>query len=387
MRAKTFLRSARIDNFKAIRSGPPVAFTPLTVLIGHNGSGKSSLIEALETYRTIVDRDLDAAMARWFGMPHVWNKRARHDLDGAEMYRNPIRFRLSGWNTTGSYRTDMRINARPGYNGIFIQDEMASLAGNRTLRRAASGHFSVTQGKKILLKPRTPLGPGESALPHEVREMVAGWQFLSLTPDRMGAPVPRKMAVGGVLPLNRDGSNLAQYLLNIRDRDPSAFDGIVESMQAVLDYSRNFEPVETQEIQRTMYVQMRERDFEIPGWMLSTGTVRILAFLAVLRNPMPPPLIVIEELENGLDPRTIHLLLEEIREAVQDGRTQVIVTTHSPYLLDLVPLQTIVLVERHEGGEPSFRRPFDSREVKSWARTFAPGQLYTAGRFHRGGKR
>ena len=50
----------------------------------------------------------------------------------------------------------------------------------------------------------------------------------------------------------------------------------------------------------------------VPGWLLSTGTLRILALLACLRHPDPPPLLVVEEIENGLDPRTIHLLVEEI---------------------------------------------------------------------------
>lgn len=384
MRPKTFLRSVRVENFKAVKDGKTVTFTPLTVLIGHNGSGKSSLIEALETYRTIVVEGLDAAMGRWFGIQHVWNKRARHQLDSSQRYENPIRFTLSGRLGGGAYRTDMRVNARPGLNGILIQDEEAALPRKPLIRRTANGEVRETQVGKTDSVSRRRVEPGESALPRALRDMIAGWQFLSLMPDRMGGPSPRKMTANGRLLLNRDGSNLAQYLLGIRNQDSAAFDAVVESMKVVLDYAGNFEPVETQEIQRTMYVQMREGELEIPGWMLSTGTVRILAYLAVLRNPDPPPLIVIEELENGLDPRTIHLLLDEIRDAVRSGRSQVIVTTHSPYFLDLVPLQTLVLVERREGGEPVFWRPSDHKEVQDWAKRFAPGQLYTTGRFRRG---
>ena len=100
--------------------------------------------------------------------------------------------------------------------------------------------------------------------------------------------------------------------------------------------------------------------------MFSTGTVRVLALLAALRNPDPPKVLIIEEIENGLDPRTIHLVLEEIRIAVQSGFTQVILTTHSPYFLNLLPLQTIVLVERDAGGNPFFWRPSAVNEVKEW---------------------
>ena len=93
---------------------------------------------------------------------------------------------------------------------------------------------------------------------------------------------------------------------------------------------------------------MTEENFKVPGWLLSTGTLRILALLACLRHPYPPPLLVVEEIENGLDPRTIHLLVEEFRAAIAAKKTQILVTTHSPYLLDLLDLSHIVVVERVE---------------------------------------
>ena len=144
------------------------------------------------------------------------------------------------------------------------------------------------------------------------------------------------------------------------------------------------QPALTSELERTVYLQLAERDFKVPGWLLSTGTLRILAILAVLRHPTPPPLILIEEIENGMDPRTIHLLVSEIQNAVESGRTQVIVTTHSPYLLDLIPLSNIVFVERQDGGDPVFTRPADDQEKTRWAKDFGPGQLYTMSRLSRG---
>ena len=156
-------------------------------------------------------------------------------------------------------------------------------------------------------------------------------------------------------------------------------------MQSVLPYAEDMQPVITSELERTVYLQLTERDFKVPGWLLSSGTLRVLAFLALLRQPYPPPLIAIEEIENGLDPRTVHLLVEEIRVAVESGKTQLIVTTHSPYLLDLLPLSAIVLVDRVE-NEPRFTRPAYIDEVQQWAKNFAPGQLYTMNRLNKGGK-
>jgi predicted ATP-dependent endonuclease of OLD family len=62
--------------------------------------------------------------------------------------------------------------------------------------------------------------------------------------------------------------------------------------------------------------------------------------------------------------------------------TQIILTTHSPYLLDLLDLSHIVVTERVNGA-PTFVRP-DEESLKDWAQSFSPGRLYTMGRLTRG---
>jgi predicted ATPase len=361
MKNQQALRNVRIQNFKAIQDTKTLALTPFTALIGNNGSGKSSLLEALETYRTAVVDGLDKAMAHWFGFEHVLNKAVRHNLlqKGLE---NPITFAWRGQTNTNVAQAKMVVNTEDNFNAMYIEQEEWKLGK----RSKEEDKFGV-----------------QSALPTDLKDFIASWQFISLMPDRMTAPAAKHLATRGRLMLNRDGSNLAQYLSVIREQDLPTFNGIVETMRFVLSYAKDFQPVETQEIQRSMYVRMTEKEFHVPGWMLSTGTVRILAMLAVLRNPAPPPFVVIEEMENGLDPRTLHMLLDEIRDATQSGRTQVLMTTHSPYLLNLVPLETVILVERRNGGAPVFWRPADDGEVREWAKKFAPGELYTTGRLKR----
>ena len=278
----------------------------------------------------------------------------------------------------------MTVNAEAGRNAIFIQEESVETPEGLELVRDRSGIYLTKKGDKNE-KPKQRCDPGESIMPLDLRDVIGKWQFLSLSPDPMGRPTVKKMAGNGAMVLNRDGSNLAQYLLNIRTKDTAAFDGIVEAMRFVLDYARNVEPVETREIQPTMYLKMLERlrdeSIEIPGWLISTGTIRILALLAVLRNPDPPPLLVVEEIENGLDPRSLNLVLEEIRTAVEAGDTQVILTTHSPYFLDLLDLSHLVLCERVD-GVPVFKRTSDMKTAREWAKSFAPGRLYVMDRLH-----
>ena len=74
------LSAMRLRNFKAIQDSKVIKFTPLTVLIGSNGSGKSSLIEGLMILQTIATEGLDEAMSRWHGFDYIWNKASRHTL-------------------------------------------------------------------------------------------------------------------------------------------------------------------------------------------------------------------------------------------------------------------------------------------------------------------
>jgi predicted ATPase len=378
-----FLNSVSIENFKAVHKSGTVKLTPLTVFIGNNGSGKSSLIEGLETYQETVIRGLDAAMGRWLGFEHVWNKRARHNRKNVdtedETYENPLIFALRGQVFRSSFTVRMEISADPGINGVRIEKESIKVPRNRLIQRDRHGKASIHIAPDS--ERSEQFYPSESATPRDFVKVIESWQFLSFDPGRMGMPV-RQIMAPGPYKLLRDGSNLGQYLWEIRERDLTAFEGILEALRFVLPFASDIQPRITQEIERLVHLQMTEEAFKVPGWLLSTGTLRILAILAALRHPDPPPLLVIEEVENGLDPRTMHLLVEEIRAAITAQTTQVILTTHSPYLLDLLDLSHIIVTER-VNGEPTFVRP-NENELAEWAKSFSPGRLYTMGRLTRG---
>ncbi len=279
-----------------------------------------------------------------------------------------------------------RINVGEGGNRLFIQHEEStrrSKRGSERFERDAEGGVYLASANGTHIKSATRLQDGQSILRDiaHLGEFLRTWQFLALTPDLMGEPVPQQRAVDRVW-LARNGANIAEYLEDIRKRDVGAFMGIVEALETVLPFATDLQPVLTSELERNVYLKLKEQDFDVPGWLLSTGTLRILALLACLRDPNPPSLLVVEEVENGLDPRTLHLLVEEIRAATYAGTTQVILTTHSPYLLDLLDLSHIVVVER-VGGQPTFVRP-DRAALAQWAKTFSPGQLYTMGRLTQG---
>ena len=367
------LQSLRVRNFKAVVDSKTVKLGPLTAFIGNNGAGKSSLIEALETYQAIVRDGLDVAMQRWLGIEHVRHK-AQEAKERMGKLVNPVSFELAlGESPRKVRRLSMTVNNDPAANRMLIASErVTDLAGDFTERNMLDSLPPHGAGRSILT---VPVDLGMTMVANEV----LAWQFLTLSPERMGLPVPQQRTKGAVR-LANDGSNVADFLLDLRRQDANAFNGIVETMAFVLPYAKDIQPTLTSsEIERKAWLQLSEDTFKVPGWLLSTGTLRMLALLALLRHPSPPPLIVVEEIENGLDPRSIHLIVEEIRSAVLAGVTQVVVTTHSPYLLDLLTLEHLVVVERDGEGHPRFIRPADHKNLQAWAQEFAPGKLYTMG--------
>ena len=386
-----FLKTFRLKNFKAIRDSGVVTFTPLTALIGYNGSGKSSLIEGLQTYQHIVTQGLDEAMHRWRGFEYIHNPPGLNN-DGF------MSFSLSGETyLESSYSTDMVITSAKG--ALAITREEIAFGNVIYLQRDKHGAIYLPQFPNIYSHLRTGVsalspvvvmssfGVAKTAFdvglnPREVEAVsneISVWQFADFNAYQMGNPLPQARTQAEIV-LAPDGSNIAQYLLDIRDRDEAVFMGILEALRQVLPYADDLQPTLTTELERSVYLQLTEGKAVIPGWLLSTGTLRIVALLALFRHPNPQPLIVIDEIENGLDPRTLNFLVEEMRNMVESGASQIILTTHSPYLLDLLSLSQIVLVERTQSGETVFTRPADDESLREWSTRFAPGMLYTSGR-------
>jgi predicted ATPase len=388
----------RLQNFKAVRDSGPLRLTPLTVFIGNNGSGKSSLIEGLEMLQALSTDGLDLAMQQWRGFEFVYNQQAQSSNQQAQNNKTsqkPLRFDL-----IGNRYIDAHTDAWPGNSFTvnrykftatceialtetgklaYRREKCLAIAGSdsRLMERDTSGKITVTT-KNIRAENQHEPGQDRSLLYYETS--IRFWQFVRLSPEAMQYEKPLRR-VAGARPLAPDGSNIAEILRDIAAQSPETLAGIIETLRVIVPYIQDIQTVLTSELGRSIHLELTEGGIKLPSWVFSTGTLRLVALLALFRHPNPAPLIVIEEIENGLDPSSIHVILEEIRYLVASGKSQVILTTHSPYLLDLVPLQSIIFVERNAEGEPTFTRPADSENVTQWAESFAPGRLYTMGRF------
>ncbi|NJL56138.1 ATP-binding protein, partial [bacterium] len=167
--------------------------------------------------------------------------------------------------------------------------------------------------------------------------------FLRLNPHSIASFTPPRLKHSPRL-LDDEGTRLAALLGEL---DEESLEILVEKLSFIIQGANSLVPHEPAGPADRRYftfsetINGEESMLEIPAWVLSEGTRRVTAILAVLLHDQPPPLLCIEEIENGLDPWTIKYVLEELTGAVERG-TQVILTTHSPYLLNLFPPDNIL---------------------------------------------
>lgn len=112
---------------------------------------------------------------------------------------------------------------------------------------------------------------------------------------------------------------------------------------------------------------------------VSDGVLLVLAYLTILNLPEPPSIVLIEEPENGIHPQRLRDVLQILRDLVQEqGHTQLIMTTHSPYVLDLFQPEEVTLCRKGEDGALSVRRLSESKAVREQIDVFNLGEIWTA---------
>ena len=210
---------------------------------------------------------------------------------------------------------------------------------------------------------------------------MSDWQFLFLKAHDMGKPVTQNRLTKEIR-LDYDGRNIAEYILWIRSQGQEYLDNVVRKMIFVLPYLKQIQPHIQETFNREVELLMHENNKKsepLPGWLLSSGTLRILALLSMFETPRKPSVLFVDEIENGLDLRTIGMLIGLIENEYHSKQMQVIVTTHSPYFLDLVSLESLIVTEKNEEGT-NFHLPKDEESLKIWKDKFSPGKLYSMGK-------
>jgi predicted ATPase len=202
-------------------------------------------------------------------------------------------------------------------------------------------YYDLHLDHTVISKPHYP-----PHYPHlcALREELASWCFFYFEPrERMRLPNPVKE----VRHIGLMGEELAAFLNTLRATDDRQFKALERSLRMVIPSATGIDvaPNNIGEVE----LKIGEGNLAIPARVVSEGTLRVLGLLSLQAVREPMALVGFEEPENGVHPRRIRLIAEILQNFVKAGGTQLIVTTHSPLLPDLLPPENLYVCRRSEG--------------------------------------
>jgi predicted ATPase len=359
-----FLSRVALKHYRSIRACD-VQLGPMTFIIGPNGSGKSNFLDALRLMTDALRSSLDHALRERGGIQEVRRRSSGHPTHLAIR----VDFQIGG--ETGHF--NFELGAKKG-GGFTVKDE-----------ECAFGPYSyrVKEGA-IVRKPADVAPPAlddrlylvnAAGLPpfRPVFDALSRMGFYNLNPDAIRALQPPD--AGDVL--KRDGSNLASAF----ERLPAAARArIHEYLARVVP---GIEGVETQRVGHMETLQFRQtvagakEPWRFPAINMSDGTLRALGILTAVFQSASVPFVGIEEPEIALHPAAAGALRDCLREA--STHTQVVVTSHSPELLDDDALtdNELLAVSMDEGATLIGRVDEAARAVLR-DKLYTPGELLRA---------
>lgn len=382
------IESLKVRNFRALHDIEIKDITPLTVLLGPNGSGKSTVF------------DVFAFLSECFelGLRRAWDKRGRAKELKTRGSEGPvsveIKYREQGYPLITYH---LSVDEQSG-GPVVVEEWLAWKRGShgRPFRfleyhsgigRAASGDLPDEKDQRVDIPLKSAdllavnaLGQfAEHPRVAALRDFITGWHVSYLSAEgARGQP-----EAGPQEQLTRTGDNLANVIQYLGERHP-------DRLRRIFDVLRQRVPRIERVLADTMpdgrlLLQIKDAPFSHPvlAKFASDGTLKILAYLVLLYDPDPPPFIGIEEPENFLHPRLLPELAEECRAAA--ARTQLMVTTHSPFFLNALRPKEVRVLWRGEDGYTQVQRASDIRGVTSFIDNGALlGHLWMEGHFRVG---
>ncbi len=402
------IKRIHIKGYKSLKD-LEVRLEPLSVLTGPNAAGKSNFLDALQLLsRVTTSRTLKEAFEspyrgkplESFSFPEggiealleqdtaVFSIEADVELSATAIKDvNQQIFQMKSGKSEDSengtqsgrnyiHRTNLRysieIEILPKSGLLRVANEYLAPLGARWQPIEQPKPYLEKIGQRIHLRMEGQSHPAyfERGLDHSIiskphypphfphlaalkREMES-WLFFYFEPrERMRAVT----AVKEVRHIGLMGEELAAYLNTLKNLAPRQFDAVEKALRTIIPSISGIRP----EVNKMGEVELSllERGIAVPARVVSEGTLRILGLLALSGVEQAPALIGFEEPENGIHPRRISAIADLLKNSIATGETQLIVTTHSPVLLDLIPDAFLFVCRKEEGA--TVIEPF-----KSW---------------------
>lgn len=372
MSTSVFLTRVVLRNYKSIAKCD-VRLTPLTYLVGANGSGKSNFLDALHFVRDALAGSLDNALNERGGLPEVRRRSSGHP----NHFGIRLEFRLRN-GQEGHYAFNVGALAGGGYE---VQVEECALAGigkgpffrleHGKLKASSEATFPAVTADRLALVSASGL-----AVFRPVFDALTAMGFYNLNPKlirELQKPQDGRL-------LKPAGENVVSVINHLERTAPASLKVIEEYLQTVVPTvhgvkRKQIGPMETLEFRQDVVGAKDPWRFQAQN--MSDGTLRALGVLTALfqgNQDHAPSLIGIEEPETALHPAASAALREALQRA--SGQTQVIVTSHSPDLLDDLGLSAdSLLAVVSNAGETRIASLDEASRIALHDQLFSAGEL------------
>lgn len=339
----------KVRNYRVLRDVEFHDLTPLTVLLGPNGSGKSTVLDVFAFLNEAFTTNLAAAWAKRGGLREL---RSRGETGPIEI---ELRYHSSPEDGITTY--SLTLDEEQGVPTVVHEAMHWYLAQEGAPQQ---GILGFTRGSGRVYDEDTNKGTDEQLDPGVLaaailgqlgrhrrvatfRRFVSDWYLANFDVDELRSPArfePGKR-------LSPDGSNLASVIRRLQQTNPAQFRAIARRLQRFVPRADTvYAEVDDDD---SVTLRLKDEPFAepvLPGFT-SDGTLKLLAYLTALHDPLSASVIALEEPENHVHPRLLYLLAEEAREV--SGTTQVLVVTHSPQFADALRPEELWIMER--GGD------------------------------------
>lgn len=339
----TRIEEIRIQNFRAIEN-TRLRLEDLTFLVGRNGAGKSTIIDAVEVLREAVTDNLRNALDRRDGFAGVVRRAA---VDGPLGLAVVFRAELAGHLVRVLYGFRMTAAANSIEEVLKVEGRAA-----QGFRRTGSDFESETlAAASLIAKP--PSMHDRLVLPSLADDGLSGLALDLLQNARgyeLSAPALRVAApIHNATTLEKDGSNAADVLVDIRRR-PADFDFVRGYLRAVTPSVRDVRVVTRGGRREIEFSEQCGQTLDqFAANHVSQGTLRILGLLLALKQDPRPSFLLFDEIEDSMHPLALGAVLEAIERSVPE--VPVVVTSHSPEVLSFPSArpERLYLVEKRDG--------------------------------------
>ena len=357
------LLSIRAQNFRSLKD-ISVDLGPLNVLVGPNQAGKSNFLDLIEFVGDSARFDLAGALEMRGGIDRVRFRGATDsgsvviDVD-ANVTRfssatAPDEYRLSFW--TRRQRT-RRILLR---NEQFKFKRTKGQGRRITVKGSSADFVQVQEGGEESDRRKLSLGSQSLALStlrrlpkaeggdeiDRVARLFTTFRVFSVDVEAARRPSELDDRSASLAP---DASNLAAVLISLSSNE-ERFADFISDARAMIPGLESIDFEALGGAGPAVAVRLTEQGLSSPTYLqdASFGAIRVLALLALLYDPEPPQITCIEEIDHGLHPYVFDRLVVRLREASK--RTQILVATHSPALVNRLEAHELIVVERAADG-------------------------------------